>query len=54
MASFYFLLESGFQFLCQNNVWHLEADPGGQPGTDMEVTFSYVFMYVNTGLLGSG
>ena len=24
-ASFYFILGSGFQFLCQNNVWHLEA-----------------------------
>ena len=24
-ASFYIILDSGFQFLCQNNVWHLEA-----------------------------
>ena len=24
----------------------LEADPGGQPGTDREVTFRYAFMYV--------
>ena len=24
----------------------LEADPGGQPGTAMEVTFWYAFMYV--------
>ena len=32
----------------------LEADPGGQPGTDREVTFRYAFMYVvNIGLLWS-
>ena len=24
----------------------LEADPGGQLGTDIEVTFRYAFMYV--------
>ena len=24
----------------------LEADPGGQPGTDREVTFRYAFLYV--------
>jgi hypothetical protein len=24
----------------------LEADPGCQPGTDMEVTFRYAFLYV--------
>ena len=23
-----------------------EADPGGQPGTDCEVTFRYAYMYV--------
>ena len=24
----------------------IEADPGGQPGTDREVTFRYAFIYV--------
>ena len=30
-----------------SGTWRLlEADPGGQPGTDREVTFRYAFMYV--------
>ena len=35
---------------------YLEADPGGQPGTDIEVKLKHAFMYVCLiiGLLGSG
>ena len=33
-------------FLGQNDVWHLEADPEGQPGTDKEVTFRSALIYV--------
>jgi hypothetical protein len=30
-----------------SGTWRLlEADPGGQPGTDREVKFRYAFMYV--------
>ena len=37
------ILESKIMF----DSWRLlEADPGGQPGTDREVTFRYAFMYV--------
>ena len=38
------LLGSGFQFLHQNNIWHLVASQ--VPATNREVTFKYAFMYI--------
>ena len=55
-ASFYFILGSGFQFLCQNNVWHLEASQVQIGRSHLGITsfmYKYRFFRVSISFLKS-